>query len=958
MKKILEVLKKNYLIPTLLLNIIIFIIGIFAVGFLKTFLLITIIFIIPTIIQYRGLIMKKLKKNKTKKRIEIPKKKKIKKNKVLHFILVFILGFLIICIIAGIIFTISIIKDAPDFNPENLYRKESSILLDKDGEIITKLGLERREKIEYSQIPEVLIDAIIATEDSRYFSHNGFDLPRFLRASLGQLRGQDAGGASTISMQVVKNNFTSVKQTIKRKFTDIYLSVFLLEKNYSKEEILEFYVNAPYLGAGSYGIAEASRTYFNKEVNEINLSEAALIAGIFQAPGAYDPFINPELAEQRRNTVLYLMRRHNYISEEQEKLAKSIPIESLIVDRRSNVNNYQSFIDTVVVEVETKTELSPYTTPMIIHTTMDRKKQDEINALMKGETFTWVNDVVQAGIAITNINTGEIVALGGGRNLVGERVFNFATMLKKQIGSTAKPLFDYGPGVEYNNWSTYTPFIDEPHSYSSGNSIKNWDYKYLGFLTLRQSLAYSRNIPALKAFQSVDNKNIHDFTLGLGLNPEISDGYVHEAHALGGYNGSNPLELAAAYGSFGNGGFYIKPYSFTKIEYIETKETEEFKEPKIKAMSDSTAYIITNSLIYTVTNGLSGSLRRSGYEIAAKTGTSNFDSKVIRANKLPSGAINDLWTIGFTPTYSIGLWYGYDKINRDFVSTSADSPRKERLFGSVLNIVLKDSDKKFKRPSSVINVSIEKGTIPGMLPSEFTPSNMITTEVYKRGTEPFQESLRYQKLPNPTNLEVENKNTTLKISWNSIATPEYFTDEYINEFFNTNYNVPEPAILQHKQKIAEEFGTISYEVYYKDSSNNLLKIGETSNDYINMNKPLESTTMTFVVKTSWSNFKNNKSNGIELEYYNEAADISLVGSEIITLSLDSTFVDSNPPYTIMLDKIDITSSSTLKSKTIRKKSDNSIVSTIDTSVIETYYIDYVILYNSTEFTLRRTVEIK
>jgi membrane peptidoglycan carboxypeptidase len=565
---------------------------------------------------------------------------------------------------------------------------------------------------------------------------------------------------------------------------------------------------------------------------------------------------------------------------------------------------------------------------------------------MNGETFTWVNDVVQAGIAITDINTGEIVALGGGRNIVGERVFNFATMLNKQIGSTAKPLFDYGPGIEFNNWSTYTPFVDEPHSYSNGGPIRNWDNKYMGFMTLKQALALSRNIPALKAFQSVNNKNIHDFTLGLGLKPEIEDGFVHEAHSLGGYNGSNPLELAAAYGAFGNGGFYIKPYSFTKIEYVDTKKTVEFSEPKIKAMSDSTAYIMTRALIYTVTNGLSGSANRSGFEIAAKTGTTNFDTATIKAHNLPYGAINDLWTIGYTPSYSIGLWYGYDKIDRNFVSTNADGSRKNRLFSAALDIVLPTSDKTFKRPSSVVNVSIEKGTNPGMLPSEFTPSNMITSELFKRGTEPFEISPRYIRLPNASNLRIENIGSTLKISWTKIDTPKYFTDG------------------ENSQNTLEELGSLVYEVYYKDSSGNLLKVGETSNDYINMNKPLDNIEMTFVVKTAWSLFRDNKSSGIELKYINVEQEqvaeptVSLIGGSKITLSIGATFVDSNPPYRVTLNGDDITSSASLKSKVITKKSDNSIVQSIDTSVIETYYIDYIVLYNKKEYPLRRTVEVK
>ena len=215
------------------------------------------------------------------------KVKKKKKRRLLKFILNFFLVMILLILVGIVIFAIYIVVEAPDFNPDNLYRAESSIIYDKDGFQLTKLGIEKRKKVSYDDLPQILIDAIVATEDSRYFQHNGFDLPRFAKASFGQIisklthRG-DPGGGSTLSMQVVKNNFTDVEQTIKRKFTDIYLAIFKLEKNYSKEEILEYYVNTPFLGNGSYGVEQACQSYFGKSVSDINLSEAAIIAGLFQ----------------------------------------------------------------------------------------------------------------------------------------------------------------------------------------------------------------------------------------------------------------------------------------------------------------------------------------------------------------------------------------------------------------------------------------------------------------------------------------------------------------------------------------------------------------------------------------------------------------------------------------------------------------------------------------------------
>ena len=353
------------------------------------------------------------------------------------------------------------------------------------------------KKVKYDELPQVLIDAIVSTEDSRFYQHNGFDAPRFFKATLKQLLGDNsAGGASTLSMQVVKNSFTDASQDsgikgIIRKFTDIYLAVFKLEKNYTKEEIIEFYVNNHYLGGNIYGVEEASQAYFNKSVGELNLSEATIIAGMFKNPGGYSPTLHPDNAAARRKTVLYLMRRHGYITEEEQKLANSIPVASLTKDASGNstsngVSPYQSYIDTVVKELDKKYNVNPYKTSLLIYTNMDRSKQEGINRVFNGESYKWVDDQIQSGVSVLDSQTGKLLAVGAGRNRsVGD--YNFAADIKRQPGSTAKPLFDYGPGIEYNNWSTYQQFVDEPYTYTGGRKISNWDNGYMGQMTLRKS---------------------------------------------------------------------------------------------------------------------------------------------------------------------------------------------------------------------------------------------------------------------------------------------------------------------------------------------------------------------------------------------------------------------------------------------------------------------------------------
>ena len=584
-----------------------------------------------------------------------------------------ILSILIILCAIGIFavfgFFLYIVSSTGEFDPNALANQDQTIIYDNNDKIIAKLGNERRESVKYDDLPQVLIDAIVATEDSRYFQHNGVDGARFLKASVGQLLGNSsAGGASTLTMQVVKNNLTSTDQTIVRKFKDVYLSVFFMEKKYTKEEIIEFYVNDSLLGGNVYGVEEASKYYFNKSVSELSLPEAALIAGLFQSPNGYNPDNNPDKAQARMKTVLKLMVRHGYITQEEADIANSIDVSTLLTGT-SDKNNYQGFIDTVVEEVQKKTKNDPYLVSMEIHTTMDASIQDGINKVLAGEGYKWKDDKVQAGITIVDVKTGAIKAIGTGRNRVGERTFNYATQAKRQPGSTAKPIFAYGPGFEYDNFSTYQLFNDEAWSYSDGTEFGNWDSGYKGLMTLRDALSISRNVPAIKALQTVNkdvgNDKIVKFVENLGI--KLKNNVAYESYAIGGLDeGVTTVQMAAAYAAFANGGYYTEPYTVKSITYRNNDKTETFENKKTQAMKESTAYLITNVLEYAAHYGFSGGTGSYSGTVAAKTGTSNYPEKVLKEHGLPASAVNDLWTVAYTPQYSIALWYGYDEIDKNY----------------------------------------------------------------------------------------------------------------------------------------------------------------------------------------------------------------------------------------------------------------------------------------------------
>lgn len=977
-KKFISQNKTNILLA--FISLVAFMIGGFAINWLISFIIIAIIdallFAGPFLINKFKRIKRKpkVKVKKTKnsspkkheKKIKKPKKGKKKWWKILLIIL-FVMCILIL--IAVCLFFFYIVKNAPEFDPDQLYQKESSILYDNEGNIFQKLGAQNREIIEYEQLPEVLIDAIIATEDSRFFQHNGFDLPRFIKASIGQITGNNAaGGASTLTMQVVKNTYTDAKadsgiKGILRKFTDIYMSIFKLEKKYTKEDILEFYVNSYYMGGGAWGVEQASLTYFGKNAKDLTLPEASLIAGLFQSPNTYNPFNNLEAATKRRSTVLKLMERHGYITAEERKAAEDIEIKDLLVEKNSEEIKYQGFIDIVVNEVKEKTGNNPYTVPMEIYTTMDRKKQDHINAIMNGTKWTWENDKVQAGISVLNTKTGEIVAVGSGRNSNTDVRIDYASGIKKQIGSTAKPLYDYGPAVEYNNWSSYNLLGDEPYNYSNGPEIYNWDAGYHGLLTARVALAGSRNIPALKTFQQVSNKNIKTFVTNLGLSPEIESNTVHEAHSIGGYNGESPLTLSAAYAAFANGGYYNEPRSYTKIIYRETGEEVENKLNKTKAMSEETAYILNDMLITTATQALGYYSNINGYRYAAKTGTTNFTDEIKKEKGLPDYAINDYWVAGMTDEYSIAVWYGYETVTKNSFN-SFGTNYHTAIFNTIASGIFTRSTN-IKKPDGVIEVTIEKDTNPAQLPSAYTPNDMKLVELFKKGTEPTEVSKRYSQLSNPTNLSSSYSSGKVTLSWTEIKTPDALNKDKLLSLAKLSFTKPDYQNAYVNSRIEynnNALGPLGYDVYTKNSAGTLTYVGTTTKDSFSYTISSTAHPITFVVKTAYSKFKSNASTGVETKVEFDGSDpiitTTLNGDTTVSKNHGEIYTDEG--VTVYDNLVDVSTQATV-TITVKDSSGQTIgskVSSIDFNVADTYTVTYKVKYRSLNETLTRTIIVQ
>lgn len=798
------------------------------------------------------------------------KVKKVKKKR--HIVLIALLSVLIFVSLCGLIFCLYIMISAPEFDVNKLYKSGSSVILDSEGNTIAEIGREKRDNVTYDELPDVLVDAIVATEDSKYFQHSGIDLLRFGKAVGGQLLGHsDAGGGSTLTMQIVKNTYSGTVNTgikgIIRKFTDIYMAVFKLEKTYTKQEILEFYVNQAYLGGSAYGVEQAAQTHFGKSVSELNLSEAATIAGLFQAPDSYDPSRDPDKAEARRNIVLTLMVRHGYITKEEAEVAKAIKVKDLVNSSSAvGTNKYQDFIDTVVADVTKKTGFNPYNTSMTVYSTLKPAKQDAINDLYEGKSYTWKNNVVQCGIAVTDVQDGSVVAIGARRNRTGVNQYNYATDIHRHPGSTAKPIFDYGPAIEYSGWGTGTMVIDDVYKYSNGTSINNVDMSYFGIMTAKTALANSRNIPALQAFQATSQEQKYEFVTNLGITPELHDNEILESASIGAFNGVSPLELSAAYGAFSRGGYYIEPYTFTKIIYNDTNETYNYTPTKTKAMSPETAFMINMILKYAVTSGVINAGSVSGTDIASKTGTTSVDQAKRKAMGLPSSTIGDAWQVAYSPDYAMAIWYGYDdQLSKENYLTSGEGWTARGVITRALVPRIMEKNSKWEKPSGVVSVDVELETSPTMLASANTPDSLRSTEYFKKGTEPTEVSPRFSQLGNPSNLTYTSVGNQIQLSWNGIDTPDAIDSNYLQGYFKSGgYKPWSSKYLQRRLGYnANYIGSLQYEILIKNPDGSLSSLGMTSGT--NYTTTLtNATSATYVVRSRYSIYGGCSSSGIEI----------------------------------------------------------------------------------------------
>lgn len=588
-------------------------------------------------------------------------------------ILLGILSFFCILFLAGVGLFWYYAKDAPELTDKKLDATVSSKLYTQDGELFEDLGAEKREKISANELPKTLEDAIVSVEDRRFYKHIGVDPIRIIGSALSNFTSGGLQGGSTLTQQLIKLSFFSTSaedQTLKRKAQEAWMAVRLEQKK-SKQEILTYYVNKVYMSNGLYGMETASEMYFGKKLSELSLPQTALLAGMPQAPSAYDPYVYPDQAKKRRDTVLYTMLQNEKISQTEYDQAVNVPVTDGLQELTQSDDNTKivdNYVKEVINEVQEKTDKNVYTDGLEIYTNLDLDAQKKLYDIVNTDQYvSYPDDEMQVASTLIDTNTGKVKAQIGGRHIAEDVTLgnNLAVNTSRDFGSTMKPVTDYGPAFEYLKYSTGKTITDAPYNYEGTSTpVGNWDNQYMGTITLRQALYLSRNVPAVKLFNEVGSDKVASFLKNIGI--EYST--IHQSNAIssnteeqdGTKYGASSLKMAAAYAAFANGGTYYKPQYVNKIVFQDG--TEETYEPDGKtAMSPETAYMITDILKDTITEGTGTNAQIAGLYQAGKTGTSNYTDDEYAKLGISSGVYPDILFAGYTPNYSISVWTGYNK---------------------------------------------------------------------------------------------------------------------------------------------------------------------------------------------------------------------------------------------------------------------------------------------------------
>jgi penicillin-binding protein 1A len=666
-------------------------------------------------------------------------------------LMIFLTTFVWLLIVIGICVAIflytkgsEIVSTVPEMDDRDFTTSDSTVIYDTNGDKISEEGLYLKENIEYEDMPNVLIDAVLSIEDSRFYEHNGFDISRFSKAALVNLKNRNfSQGGSTLTMQLLKNTYfqldrgddsTIATKSIDRKVQEIYMSV-LFDKNNSKDEVFKLYFNKLNFGGNIRGVEKAAEFYFGKTSAELNIQESAILAGLVNLPNIYSPYASLlETAEEqiasctgRRNEVIEMMLYHGYITELEAQLAKSIKVENSLLtneDVYSGTKDYfQSYIDTVNAEAISLTGKDPVSYPMEIHTYMDPKIQTQISDIQNGNSEIIFNqDNIQSAIVTLNNQTGAIVGIGGGNNQDDAKMLNRVTDSYIQPGSAVKPFLSYALAFEHLGYSTQHVLNDRPITYRGTDIlIHNFSNNYGGDVTIQNALARSLNIPAMLLLQDVNDtigrEAVVSYLQDLGFSKVTSEQY-NLGYAIGGSSFIvSPLELANAHATLVNMGKYIEPHTINYI-IIDGERIEPDKSEK-EVLSEAAAYMALQLESYAVNGPYDTGMKiikENDYTVYGKTGTSDWGTDGEQYN-IPEGSAKDYWMIGQTTEYTNLVWLGFDKGVLDEHTYFTIEDFRYNLRGQITNLMLDtiNEDREvlpLVKPDGIDEITYTLGTYP------------------------------------------------------------------------------------------------------------------------------------------------------------------------------------------------------------------------------------------------------
>lgn len=687
---------------------------------------------------------KKTKENKSAK-IKNPKPKKVKSKYRVRWFRLFLkvtLASILLVGLGGGYYVYNVLQEVPTVREDALRSDSSSNMYAADNTLIWTSSKYKRNYVAIKNVPKPYLDFLLSTEDADFYTNKGFSPKGVINAGLSVVKSKlgksDIRGGSGIEQQLIKLTVFSVHQkdrTITRKIKELFLASQLY-RNYSKEQILEFYINKIFLGENSYGAQTIANVYFNKDLKDLTLSQQAIIAGLGQAPGAYNLYDSPDVVAARRREVLQSTLNEGKITKAQFKEINEVPVTDGLVPRNSKAkeidaetSQHNGFVTSALKQVK-KLGYDLDITPLQIHTTLDRNMENQVKAILDTRADLFQDDEHQAAVTITDPRTGQVITEIGGRHSVQIDGLNRATQTNRSSGSSIKPLLDYGPALEYFNWPTNKVLNGAPYQYPGTNFIAT-DYGGVthGNTPLKTALRMSYNTPALRTLDEVGPARAREFIKKLGLSSEQN---LSGSVGLG--LDTSTSEMAPAMATFGQAGIYRQPQYVTSLEFAD-KSVKEIKFDEVRAMRESTAYVMT-SILKGVPDA-SGTMPKGaipGVVQAAKTGTVAYPP----TPNIPADGAMDIWDVGYTKSIAVALWQGYDSPLEDghYISSYFQLNRAHDLYKEIMTLVTQGRDNSdWTKPSTVNKLGgegLQADYVSTDEPTTATTRTLLKPEMYAR----------------------------------------------------------------------------------------------------------------------------------------------------------------------------------------------------------------------------------